>query len=84
MISDSSLSVATRCGVESTFTSEEVWSACTSTPSEGRLIPSFESSDETGPANPVRNPPSATAEPRLKEETRPGSEAIGMTPVSPL
>jgi hypothetical protein len=85
-ISDSSLSVATRCGVERTFTSEEDWSAWITIPSEGRLIPSAFASAETGPANPVRNPPRLAAERMFwtpSEETRPGTEAIGMSADSP-
>ena len=84
MISDSSLSVATRWGVERMFASELVWSAWTRTPMDGMLRPRFLSSAVTGPLNPVRNPPSWTALERSSDDTRPGSEAIGMMPVSPL
>ena len=86
-ISDSSLSVATRCGVERTFTSDEDCSAWMTSPSDGRFSPSAFASAETGPANPVRNPPSEAAARMFetpRDETRPGSEASGMMPPSPL
>jgi len=84
VISDSSLSIATMCGVERTFASADDWSAWMRTPMEETLMPRFLSSVVTGPAKPVRKPPREIAEPRLKDETRPGWEESGMMPVSPL
>ena len=70
------------CGVESTFTSELVWSACTSTDrlgTPGRTVLQLGRGgpDEAGQEAAQLRPGCS----RLKELTRPVSEPIGMYPV---
>ncbi|CAM4384983.1 hypothetical protein COSO111634_38405 [Corallococcus soli] len=57
VISASSLSLVSRCGVDSTFTSEDCCMALSTTPNAGMSMPRFLSSGRTGPWMPARKPP---------------------------